>query len=258
MNEREAPRLLEGACTEGAETSAGLLVRRIRRVLALWLVLVLQGGGPLARGADEDGQLWNAVTATGRFQEGGRTRHWLEAQARFGEDATRLGQTLLRAGLGIDATPGASAWLGYAHIHTEPAGAARNRTEHRLWQQWLWSPRRSLLGFEVLSRSRLEQRRLEDFDDTGWRARQFLRLARPLDGQRRWSLVLWDELFVHLDDTDWGADRGLDQNRAFAGLARQLGPALRLEAGYLNQYTRRAERADALGHTLSLALFVTR
>ncbi len=254
------PRPLRGRCRRQAPPRRHGATRfpGAAGALTTCLLALLLGAAPLARAVEADGQLWNAITATGRFEEGGRSRHWLEAQARFGEDASRLGQTLLRAGVGFEATRTGSLWLGYAHIHTEPAGAARNRTEHRLWQQWLWSPRRSLAGFELLARSRLEQRRFEDFDDTGWRARQFLRLARPLDAEGHWSLVLWDELFVHLDDTDWGADRGLDQNRAFAGVARRLGPALRLEAGYLNQYTRRDGRTDALGHTFSLAFFLTR
>ena len=69
-------------------------------------------------------------------------------------------------------------------------------------------------SFGLASRSRLEQRFREGSqDDTGWRFRQFIKLTRSIldDGPLYWSL--WDEVFLNLNDTDWGAQSGLDRNR---------------------------------------------
>ena len=49
------------------------------------------------------------------------------------------------------------------------------------------------------------------------------------------SYVMSDELFVNVDQTDWGAHRGLDQNRLFVGVNWKVNKRCTLETGYLNQ-----------------------
>ncbi len=105
-------------------------------------------------------------------------------------------------------------------------------------------------------RTRLEQRFLEGADDTGWRLRHMVRMTHPLGSSQRYDLTLWDEVFVNVNDTDWGARDGFDQNRLFAGIGVALAPRVRTEIGYLHQYVERSSRPDAVGHTLSLNLFL--
>jgi hypothetical protein len=50
------------------------------------------------------------------------------------------------------------------------------------------------------------------------------------------SIVGWNEIFLNLNDTDWGAQSGFDQNRLFAGPGYGFTPMLRVQAGYLNRY----------------------
>jgi len=234
---------------------------RLLRCVHRWPLLLLLLSTCIGARAEleEDSQLWLAVTTIGRWpagsaQEPSRLRYWLEGQVRFDDDASRHQQHILRPGLGYDLTPRLALWVGYAWIDTDPI-RGRSTGEHRPWQQLTWAAAQPLAGFAFSTRSRLEQRLVEDSSDAGWRLRQLFRGQRPLRGP--WSLVLQDEVFVNFNDTDAGAASGLDQNRLFAGFAYQFTPTARAEAGYLNQFIGRPERGDRMNHILSLGIVLT-
>lgn len=67
--------------------------------------------------------------------------------------------------------------------------------------------------------------------------------------------MAWDEMFVHLNTTDWGAMQGFDQNRGFAGIGYRWQSHILTEIGYLNQYIN-AVNTDRMNHILSLNLFL--
>ncbi len=207
--------------------------------------------------ASEDWHTWGAIVATGDL--GGadsKLRYWLEGQGRFNDDSSRFNQGILRGALGLDVAPRATVWAGYAFIPSDPQNRRDDIVEHRAWQQLTWSAAQPVAGFALATRTRLEQRTIEDADDTGWRFRQLVKLTRPLGagGATYWSL--WNELFVNFNDTDWGADGGIDQNRVFAGIGVNLTASAKAEVGYLNQFVRRANRDDAHNHIFSLTLLL--
>lgn len=207
--------------------------------------------------ASEDWQTWGAVVATGDIGGGDSTvRYWLEGQGRFNDDSSRFNQGIVRGALGYVVAPRTTVWAGYAFVPTDPQNRRDDIVEHRAWQQLTWSSDRPVAGFTLATRTRLEQRLIESTDDTGWRFRQLVKLTRPLagDGAVYWSF--WDELFVNFNDTDWGADGGIDQNRVFAGIGVGLAVNAKAEIGYLNQFVRRANRDDAHNHILSLTLLL--
>ncbi|MEQ8661458.1 MAG: DUF2490 domain-containing protein [Gammaproteobacteria bacterium] len=229
------------------------------RALRLAALLALATGAALPASADtaEDFHTWGAVIATGPL--GGaasRARFWAEGQGRFEDDSSRRFQGFLRVAGGWLVAPRTVLWAGYGYFNNDAAGVPEDTVEHRIWQQLTWAPAQALAGFALSSRTRLEQRQVESADDVGWRARQLFKLTRPLGAAGRVYLSLWDELFVNIDDADWGAAAGFDQNRVFAGLGAHLAPRLRGEVGYMNQYVRRAGREDASNHVLSLTLFL--
>jgi hypothetical protein len=129
--------------------------------------------------------------------------------------------------------------------------------EHRPWQQLTWNI--PVDGFTLVSRSRLEQRFVEDGSETGWRLRQFLRASRPFGADGRRYVTAYDEVFLELNDTRWGQRAGLRQNRAFAGIGWFIdGPRkTAVEVGYLNQWVDRPGE-DRMNHILSINLFVNR
>ena len=199
----------------------------------------------------EDGRYWFNVNVTGPTPVE-NLRWYAELQPRWRDEGAKLDQTILRPALSYALSEQASVWLGYAYVVTHPAGKPAF-DEHRYWQQFLYnfSPIQTL---SIQSRTRIEQRQIEDSSDTGHKLRQMLRLTLPSQLSPNLQWVVYDEYFVNLNDTDYGAVRGFDQNRAFVGVNWAFNPNTRLEIGYLNQTVNRRQNIDLENHVLSSTL----
>ena len=114
-----------------------------------------------------------------------------------------------------------------------------------IWQQYEWSGPPFLGAFT--SRTRLEECRQENGSDTGVRFCEFHKSNWPFAFRPASSLMVWDEMFVNLVSTDWGARQGLDQNRGFAGIGYRWTPQILTEVGYLNQFINTAN-TDRMNH----------
>ncbi len=198
----------------------------------------------------EDFQAWNAVALTSPAAKDSKLMLWFDGHARFADDAGRLGVSIIRPGLGYRVSDRATLWLGYARVTLHPGP---DIDEDRIWQQATF-PLGNFLGGSLSGRTRLEQRFRDEDNDTGVRLRQFFRWSRQL-GESQYSAVVWDELFLGLNQADWGQRDGFDQNRAFLGLAWQPSPKIRAEAGYLHNRIGRGG-PDQTNHALALTLFV--
>lgn len=196
---------------------------------------------------DEDGQAWGIVNVAAPLS--GKLSVNLEAQVRFTDDVSRMGQLLFRPSIGWRISDATTLSLGYVYFRSDPkVGAVRN--EHRVWQQAAYRIVGDPDGVMLNGRTRLEQRFVEGSDHTGWRLRQQLRLTAPVGRVRA---VLSGEPFYGLDDTDWGQRRGFDQLRTFAGINIPLSATASVEPGYLNQIVfRRGE--DRMNHVASVTL----
>jgi len=189
-----------------------------------------QGGGWLSAGGS--GSL-EAVSP--KFS---RLLWWFDFQARFFQNTNGLGQTVVRPALGWSLTENTSVWLGYGWIRDYPAKRS-TIDENRIWQQFLWN---GVFGrWSLQSRTRLEQRFVETGSDVGWRLRQFVKVLYPLLASERLRFAAYDEVFVALNSTDWGAHAGFDQNRLFLGFNVPIDAARQIQAefGYLNRYASR-------------------
>ena len=205
----------------------------------------------------DDTGLWFAAFGNGKFEshpEDSPLRWWFDAHYRLRDDSGGFNQSIIRPGLGYAFAENQALWAGYAWIRTSPV-VGGDFDEHRFWQQWTATP--SLGDWLCLHRSRFEQRWVETGDDVGLRWRQLARAQRILSDCPQWSFVLWDEVFFNLNNTDWGARSGLDQNRAFIGLGYKTCPdaRVRTEVGYLNQFVNRQGGLDEMNHILSINFF---
>ena len=205
---------------------------------------------PLVCLANDDIQQWNAVAMTSPADDNGKLMLWFDGHVRIVDDASELGTTIIRPGIGYRVGEKTTLWLGYARVTLHPG---ENIDEDRIWQQVTF-PVGNFFGGAVSGRTRLEQRFREGDSGTGVRLRQFFRWSRPL-ADSKYSVVAWDELFIGLNNTEGGLRDGVDQNRAFVGLAWQPERRIRAEIGYLNNYIVRSG-ADQLNHILSLTLFL--
>ncbi len=183
-----------------------------------------------------------------------KLKWWFDSQLRLLEDADGLQQSLIRPGIGLEIEENTTLWGGYAWIHNSPI-TGDNFDEHRIWQQWMWTPKSEVMNYVI--RLRYEQRYVETGDDVGLRWRQFFRAQRKLQARPNLSLVAWNETFFHLNNTDWGAETGFDQNRLFLGLGieNRFATRGRFEIGYLNQTIDQSGPSVRSNHILSLNYF---
>lgn len=134
------------------------------------------------------------------------------------------------------------------------------RFEHRIWQQvlrqhddgdWAWG-----------ARARLEERWIEAVDGTSMRLRLWAKCIRYLykkgdSDPLRLGPVVWDEGFFNLYSVPGGPQAGLDQNRAFLGLAAQVDARTKFEVGYMNLILPQGTASDwQMQHTAVLYFFV--
>lgn len=196
---------------------------------------------------DEDGRAWFTVNAIGSLPA--KDWHWYaEIQPRFREEASEFDQVIIRPAVFYNTSKQSSIWAGYAHVVTDPAGRS-SFDEHRVWQQFLHNFQ-PIGAVSIQSRTRLEQRFIENADDTGYKIRQMIRLTMPSKLHDQLTWVAYDEYFLNLNETDYGARRGFDQNRAFVGVNWTFNPSVKLEVGYLNQYIN-AKNTNSMNHVVS-------
>lgn len=143
---------------------------------------------------------------------------------------------------------------GYANVTSFPASGGA-LTEHRIHGQYVWSG--PAAGGTLSLRTRIESRFHEGNSGPLGRFRQQVRFTHAFRKGSRLSWVAYDEFMVHLNNTTRSA-RGVEQNRAFAGVSLAASRATRIELGYLNQFQPGYRGApDRINHVLSSALAVS-
>src|SRR5262245_6327947 len=185
---------------------------------------------------------WFQITATGPIR--GNWKLFLEVQPRVGTDPansdTNLRALIVRSAMGYQITEPWSLWAGYGyHPSFNPS-----RDENRAFQQSTFVTKAG--PFNMINRTRFEERFIEDAGQPALRLRHQLWLGYPLPRWPAWSLVAAEEPFVNLNTVHDGPHAGFDQNRLYLGVSRQVGPHLRVEADYLNQFVLGHRGADDL------------
>jgi hypothetical protein len=197
-------------------------------------------------------QLWSAALGTFDVHPvPPALSFWLDAHARRGGAGNVV---ILRPGIGAAIFDWLSVWGGYAWVPTFDDATGATVHEHRLWEQaqvqYRWP-----FGLLLQGRVRLEQRFSDLGSDIGVRLRIFVRANWQPSADVPIGVAFWDELFLGMNDTDWGAPSGFDQNRMFIGPFLQMAPWARLEAGYLFTYLDRGA-ADLYAHVVAVNLFL--
>lgn len=171
-----------------------------------------------------------------------KLRLWLEGQGRWNEDWRHFYQGVVRVALGYSLSDRATLWVGYNFVPTQLQGKPYFATQE------VWPGFRYILPTEYgtfMFRTMLDVNFIRG-DDARFRPRQLFRFLRPFEFERRLSFVVWDEVFVRINSTEWGGPAGFDQNRAFIGIGWSFTPEVRAELGYMNQFV---EDRDLLNET---------
>ena len=180
-----------------------------------------------------DSQLWTGGSATIKL-----TDRWSLSQdvtARFSDKRNGLYEIEANSLVGFQLNKTLSLWVGYDH---DPQYSHGHVTvmEHRAVQHLVSSDLGKLAGGRFSGRIRVEQRRREGVDGTGWRVRPYVRYALPLGRNAKTALVVSEEPFFDVNTTAFQTVRGLERLRSFAGISTPLGRNLSADIGYLNQH----------------------
>lgn len=201
----------------------------------------------------EEFQAWVQALAVGPLSTNWRAH--LELQPRWFDTVTDLGLVIGRAAVGRRLTARTTLWGGYAVI-ARPAGPG-TRYEQRAWEQ-LTLDIPPAGKWTLAGRIRVEQRFFDLWGDESHRLRFMLRTQRPFAGTP-WTLALYNETMVTVDNTVRGPSRGYDRNRAYLGLMRRVSPLLTAEFGYIYENSTirgPAQRNDSIAiGVLNLGLF---
>lgn len=105
-------------------------------------------------------------------------------------------------------------------------------------------------------RSRLEQRFVEDTDQTGFRFRQRVGVQVPLDEAGKWAAIANAEGFFTLQSTTNNGQTGLTGLRTILEVSHELSDSLEVGLGYVRNQDIRKGRPDRVGHAPLLVLTV--
>lgn len=222
----------------------GVKVRRRCLVLTSMAALATN---PAWADVDDDLQLWTPVTLDVGLHE--KVRGYLEVGPRIGDGVSRLNQLLVRPALQYKVSEKFSVLAGYLWQTTYDSEVLH---EHRIWQQLLLN--KDVKRLSLINRTRLEQRFFSNLSETGNRLRHMVKGNFGLT--KRLYLTTSNELFLNLNSVKDGPQRGVDQNRYFAGLGIKSFGGSRLEAGYQYQYVNRSDEFDDQGnHAILIQTF---
>ncbi|MGQ0667677.1 MAG: DUF2490 domain-containing protein [Nitrospiraceae bacterium] len=226
---------------------SGLVVVAFVCTLAVGATSQIHAGSSV----NQDFRLWSPVFLTVPLSKS--FVGYMEVNPRFGDDVSELDQILLRPAIGYKLTDHLSIWQGYAWIgNYQP----RFTDEHRVFQQLIYS--RKFPSFKILSRSRLEERIIDNADGTAVRARTLLRADFPLPDLSNWAIVVFDEIFVNLNTVGHGPEAGLDQNRFFLGMNRRFTEQVNMDLGYQMQALNNSQSGiiNQINHVILLQMFI--
>lgn len=248
--------MLPQRCYGGESSDAGEKrpTRRVAGLAALGLGLGLLALPSVAEAqTTNESQMWASTTLTAKLGGAVAKEHgpiaWLDLHARRGPDGFT---GILRPALGWRFSPSLALYGGYAWVPFYADDDERKDVqEHRAWQQLIYQGKEGPLLLQL--RPRFEQRFRPD-EDPAFRLRFFGRMNVELWEGAPLAVAGWDETFVQLGETSWGAPGGFDQNRLFLGLAYSVGE-LRVEPGYLNVAIRRADESLRIEHNFAINAF---
>lgn len=146
-------------------------------------------------------------------------------------NVTDFSQFVLHSELGYKFNKNLSIWQGHAWSTTHIPGIRR---EQRIYQEVIYW--KEFSRFSLENRARLDERFIQNAGSFSFRPRYRLKAFFPLNKSRDLKLVVFDELFLNLTTSSSGPKRGVDQNRIYVGLRKDVSKNVSVEGGYQLQH----------------------
>jgi hypothetical protein len=223
------------------------------RLIVTCLVILFSVIRPASAQTMTDGRAWLTTGLQGHVAPESRWRWSFDSSVRSREGVTALDVTVFRPMLVYNTSQHSSVGGGYAFVSSYPTTGGRT-SEHRVFGIYTWTGPAS--GGTLSMRIRVEDRMIEANSGVLWRARPQARFSHPIHPGSRLAWVGSDELSVHLNTTT-RSPRGIDQNRAFAGIQTMWSPHARTEIGYLNQFIPGHGNPNKMNHVMSTTVTMT-
>ncbi len=199
--------------------------------------------------AQAENQIWTAAGTSAKPFKNEAVSLTFDADLRYQPDGD-LDTVELRPGVGYQLNDRFKVSGGYLWASVRQDGP--DRREHRLWQQLGYDLGKTH-GFEFDGRTRLEERRREGWNDTGWRVRQEFAVKRPIEGTP-FDISLSTDLFFELNDTDWGQEDGFTEARSQLLLGWEMSDKVSWEFGYMNQFENEDGTGDETNHHIVISV----
>lgn len=160
------------------------------------------------------------------------------------DNITDFSQFILHSAIGYKFNKNFSILQGHAWSN---AYIPRIRREQRIYQEFIYE--KDFSKFNLENRLRLDERFIQNAGSFSFRPRYRLKASFPFGKNKDWSIVAFDELFVNLTSSESGPQRGIDQNRIFIGLAKNISKNVSVEGGYQLQHINSpAPKIDKFNH----------
>ena len=219
-------------------------------ILVLLAILLISLTNYSCKAVENDLGLWTPVFITLPINK--RFSSQLEINPRLQDNVTQFHQLFIRPALTYHLSDKLSLTQGYSwNPLFHPF-----KNNQRIWQQVQLSNDFSKL--KLGNRFRLEERFIENVSGVPIRGRYRIGTWIPLDKEKKWTFVTWDEIFVNFNSRSHGPQGGFDRNWLFAGINKKISENVNLEGGYMFQYiNNRSPKQDLLNHVILVNLYVT-
>ena len=214
------------------------------------IILLISFSDCSCKAVENDLGLWTPVWITLPINE--KISGQLEISPRLQDNVTKLNQLFIRPSL----TYNLNKFLSFTQGYSWNPGFDPFSNRSRIWEQIQLSNNFSKLRFE--NRFRLEERFIENISGVPVRGRYRIGAWDPIDKEKKWTCVTWDEIFVNFNSRPEGPQGGFDRNWLFAGINKKISENVNLEGGYMFQYVNnRSPRQDLLNHVILVNLYIT-
>lgn len=169
------------------------------------------------------------------------------------DNVTDFNQFILHSEIGYKVNDNFSIWQGHAWSNTY---IPRYWREQRIYQEFLFN--KKFPKFILENRLRLDERFLQGPETFSFRPRYRLKAFFPFGKNKDWSIVAFDELLLNLTSSHGGPQRGIDQNRIYVGLRKEVSKIVAIEGGYQLQHINSpAPGVDKFNHWILFNFDVT-
>lgn len=201
---------------------------------------------------EKNSKLWLDSEVTLALPYHPNLKLFFNPQFRFVNEFKKFGSGHFDAAILYQIQPHLSLWLGGARIYSI-SNADQPEQENRLWQQLTWNVI-DTNRFQIINRSRLEERERLSESQIALRFRGRIRFVIPLDMTNAYSMTLADEIFLNLNHPEWVSRKWFSQNRASIGLLSSINHYTSYEIGYLNQF--QFNQRNQMSNVVYLKLFI--